>query len=613
MSATRPTARRSLMLNFALVFILGLFVARLPATLAMISGTDGTPLERIADVQRLISNEFVDAPDAAKLQKGAIDGMLEALDDPYAEYIPPADSKEFTKQMTGEFVGIGCQIEMRDGWLTVVAPLEDSPALAAGILSGDRITKIGDKSTFGLTSDECIKMLTGEPGTPVTFTVLRDGQTIPYTLNRARIVSKSVRGVSRLPDGSGHWDFVLDPKRKIAFIRLSQFTPTSPIEFAEALESAADAMGGEINGLIIDLRFNPGGVMEAALQIADMFVESGTLLSVRGRNQPPTVFNAHGPGTLPEFPVAILVNGASASASEIVSGALADHNRAVIVGTRTFGKGLVQTVLPLPHEQGGQVKFTTQRYYLPSGRLIQRSDDSTTWGVDPTLGFYIPMTDSEQLDAVLRRRAFDALRGNHAAAPADAAPAAPAGEAPPAETAHAAPAADDPATLPKEQHWNDPAWVREHGKDRQLAAAVQAMLARVDAGPDGQWAKVSDEPDQNAKISVTELHNLEKARDRMSREFARLDKRIETLESATASGKPAPSPASRNFWSDTIDLTGGKVQVFDKDGKPVAELKITGRDLERWLAVADVESEKPADAPTPTPTPASTPAEPASK
>lgn len=551
----RAQVRRTVM-NAVLIFLIGVFVARLPTTLAQISGK-GEFLDTVDDVYKAIMTSYVDVPDATKVQNGAISGMLEALNDDYAEYIPEEDAAMFEKEMTGHFSGIGCQIEIRDGWLTVVSPLEDTPAFNAGIMAGDRITKIGDKSTFGLSADECIKLLTGEAGTQVTFTVQRNGTETPYTLTRATIASKSVRGISRINDGSGRWNYLIDPEKRIAYIRLSQFTPTAAQELAEALQAAyqqAGAAGGEgLGGLVLDLRNNPGGVMEGALAIADMFLDGGIIMSIRGRTSPPVEFKADADGTLPDFPMVVMVNENSASASEIVSGALSDHHRAIVVGTRSFGKGLVQTVARLPHAPKAQVKFTTQRYYLPSGRLIQRTDDSTEWGVDPSPGFYVPMSDREQVDAIMKRRQWDILRKEGGEAPAD-------------------------------QHWADPTWIREQAADKQLAAAVEAMETRVASG---DWKPVSDAKDQHGKIEVSELRDLQKARRVLGLEFAQIEKRISALRKQANNGEVAPEHV--DLWSDDLDLSGGRVDVFDKDGKTVAHLKVTGRDLERWLLNADVE------------------------
>jgi carboxyl-terminal processing protease len=577
LSDTRPARLRRQLLNGLLIFLIGFFVARLPATLAQIAGK-GDFLQSVNDVYVALMAGAVDEPDPAKLQKGAIDGMLEALNDDYAQYIPEDEAEQFEKDMTGQFSGIGCQIDIRDGWLTVVSPIEDSPAFNAGIMAGDRIEKIGDRSTFGLSADECIKLLTGPPGTEVSFTVRRDGIEIPYTLKRAPITSKSVRGIDR-DAAAGKWQFLVDHDNRIGYIRLSQFTPSAAEEVAEALKETfkqAQDAGGDLNGLILDLRNNPGGVMDGALAIADMFLDSGVIMSIRGRTSPPVEFEASAQGTVPNFPMAVLVNENSASASEIVAGALKDHHRAVIIGERTFGKGLVQTVMRLRHAPKAQVKFTTQRYYLPSGRMIQRSDDSTEWGVDPNEGFYVPMTDREKVDAILKRREWDILKKD--AKPSDL------------ET----------------HRWSDPEWVRNEARDKQLAAAIQAVQTRIaagvtaDAGGITPWKPVSDVEPHHGKIAVKELQDLKKTRQLLSIEFARIEKRIQALRKQADSGDVAEKKL--DLWSDEIDLTGGRIEVFDKDGHVVARLKVTGRDVERFLLPADV-------APDPAAAPAEVPAE----
>lgn len=548
---------RGLML--LLVFVLGVFIARLPITLAQLSkirggpvtGSTSEPIEAIREVLELLERDAVEKPDIAKLQRGAIDGMLESLDDAYAEYVPAEESQEFDKALTGQYVGIGCQVETREGWLTIVSPMEDSPAFKGGIMAGDRVTKINEESTFGLPIDQCIKKLTGEPGTNVTISVLRDGQDLTFTLARAKIISKSVRGVRRMNDGSGHWDYVLDPATKTAYVRMSQFTPTSPRELLSAL-SEVEQNAGDVGGLILDLRGNPGGFMEAALEIADFFLDDGVIMSTRGRGTPERFFKATGGNTLPNFPIAILVNGGSASASEIVSGALSDRGRAIVIGTRTFGKGLVQTVHQVDALPNAEMKFTTQRYYLPSGRLIQRMDDSTTWGVDPTPGFYAPVTDKELLAWALWRRDQDIVRKSTGA----------------------------------EERWNDPSWIENTAKDKQLAMALRAITTRIASGA---WKPEGEVEHQNVKIATRELKALEKTRDRLNKEALRLDKRIESLELAAEGAAKPLKPI--DLWADSLDLTDGHVDVTDKDGKRIARLKVTGRDLERWLASADVELE----------------------
>jgi len=565
-SSARParrTSRRVQLMTIALAFVLGMFsVTRAPELYAQVRGQPNF-FDPITDVYRALNAGYVDKPDSEKLQKGAIDGMLEALDDPYAEYIPPKDSEKFEKQLTGNFSGIGCQIEMRDGWLTVVTPLEDSPALVAGILSGDRITSIEGKSTFGLTSDQCVDLLTGPPNSEVSFLIQREGVEKKFTLTRKAITYRAVRGLRRLPGDNGKWDYFLDPDRGIAYVRLAQFTPSAPDEFEAAIAAAraAAATGGhQLTSLVLDLRGNPGGTLEGAHRIADAFLDKGVIVSIKGRAVTDQTLSATSGGAVVGLPVAVLIDGGSASASEIVAGALQDHDTAVVVGTRTFGKGLVQTVLSLPRLSGAKLKFTTQRYYLPSGRLIQRQDESTTWGVDPSQGFYVPVKDEEILARFLRRRDFDAVRGESI----------------------------DPEPTVIKQDWANPVWIASEASDTQLAAALRAVQGRLDTG---RWAAVSDAKDAHAEIAVTELRNLERTRERLGLESARIDKRINALETAAATGESKPELI--DLWPDSAKLTDGHVEVRDVDGKVVAKLKITGEDVERWLLQADVRPVEP--------------------
>ena len=551
-----------------LLFLLGVFVARLPATVSRLTGFGVDFIEPISEVQRLLESSYVNEPDVKSLQRGAIDGMLQALDDPYAEYIPPTERADFEKDLLGRFSGIGAQVQIDAGLPTIVTPLEDSPAFRAGILPGDKIVEIDGKPTTGESIDAVVARLTGEAGTKVSIVILRGEERLPFTLVREQIVVRTVQGVSRRPDGT--WDFMLDHDRRIGYIRLAQFIPSAAEELAGALKSIG-APEGSLNGLILDLRNNPGGDLDACLEIADMFLRQGVIVSVRGRNGPDQSYASNPRGTLPDFPLVVLVNGFSASASEIVAGSLADHGRATIVGTRTFGKGLVQTVRHLRSVPEAYVKFTVQRYELPSGRVIQRTDDSTTWGVDPTPGFYIPMTDEEQIAALTKRRELDILRnGTGASATAEAAPA---------------------------PRWTDPAWIESDVKDKQLAAALRAMELRLASGA---WTPLTDRTQQAAQVSADELRNLDLMHQRMLRAIAEVEKRMTTLESTLAGSTPATTEV--DLWADELDLVNGAVEVFDKERRKVAELKITGPELERWLLLADIEPVGTAeDAPDATP------------
>lgn len=555
---------RMRVLLIALAFLGGVYASKIERVQAALGGPSGF-VGPVDDVYTAIKYGYVDETKAEDLQRGAIDGMLEALDDDYAEYIPPTDKADFEKALTGQYSGIGCEVEIRDGWLTVVSPMEDSPALAAGVMANDRIIKIGDTTTYKLSVDECIKLLVGTEGTEVQFTVLRDGTEIPFSVKRARIVSKSVRGVTRF-NGTGtdarqgHWSYIIDPAKRIAYIRISQFTPTTGPELAAAINEAQDAAGDEgLAGIIMDLRENPGGALEAALDVSDMFLKEGVIVSIRGRNRPPEVLSVMDEDSVGDVPLLVMVDGASASASEIVSGALQDHKRAVVLGSRTFGKGLVQTVLPLSHQRNGQVKFTTAKYYLPNGRLIQREDESLEWGVDPDPGFYVPETDDQLIDRFTRRRELDVLRRQAATGNAEAVT----------------------------ERWNDPVWVESEAKDIQLAAALRTMHGRVESG---EFKAISDAKSQHGKIAVRELHDLRKVEKLTVMELARLNKRRVALEKSAEIGEaPRETP---DLWPDDLKLTDGTVEVKDKDGKVIATLRITGKDLERWIANADVEPVK---------------------
>ena len=538
----------------ALIGILG--VAVVGSTVAVTRSDEYRFFDPLLEVKGAISQRFYKEPDEKAMQQAAIKGMVDSLDDPYTVYVPAADAREFEKELTGDFVGIGIQIVMKDGWLTVVTPLEDSPAFRAGVLAEDKIVEIAGKSTLGLSSDQCIEMLTGTPGTKVDIVVERDGKKIPMTVERQRIVAKTVKGFHWRPGGAeagGAWDYFVDPGRKIAYLRLTQFTPTSSDEFTEALE-AMGAAKGEIKGLVIDLRWNPGGVMQDATAIADLFLKDGVIVSTKGRTKAEEVTRARAEGTLPDFPMAVLINGGSASASEILSGALTENKRGIAVGTRTFGKGLVQSVLTLPSGQG-QLKVTEQRYYLPSGRCIQRSEDSPDWGVDPTPGFYVPMTDDELAAMAKARAEQEVIKSAGADRPDD--------------------------------KWADPDWIMSKLKDPQLAAALKAVQAKVDGGPGVEWVATGGELPKGSTVASSDLSKAQKLRDRMEGEILKLDRKIEQLETAAGDAKKEPP----DLWANDIDVTDGRVEVYDKSGKLIARLKVTGPDLERWLVDAEVKKE----------------------
>jgi len=525
-----------------------LAVAVVGSTMAIAQRDDFAFFDPLIDVKTTLDRFYIDQPVEAALRDGAIQGMIETLNDPYTVYVPPQVKREFEKELTGEYVGIGAQIQMRDGWLTIASPLEDSPAFRVGLMADDRVVKIDGESTFGLTDDQCVERLTGEPGTKVTLTIERKGEQFEQTIEREPIKTRSVKGFHRDPSDTQRWQSYIDPARKIVYLRLTQFTPNCSAEVAEALRQAG-ADKGDVKGLILDLRWNGGGVLQDAIAIADMFLKDGVIVSTKGRAHAEEIARASEPGTLPDFPIAVLVNAQSASASEVLAGALSENGRAIVVGTRTFGKGLVQVVRTLPNSGGAQLKITEQGYYLPSGRSLHRKGDSAEWGVDPTDGFYLPITDEEVIEIFRVRREEDVLRRSAAAS---------------------------------ESEWADADAIIAKLKDRQLAAALQAMQAKVDSG---EWARTGQPLPERGAQAGEELARLLRTRERVERELIRMDQRIESLQ--TASGKPADLP---DLWADDAELVGGRVLVYDKNGKPIAELDVTGPNLERALQSADVSS-----------------------
>ncbi|MEO8226920.1 MAG: S41 family peptidase [Gemmatimonadota bacterium] len=310
------------------------------------------------DVMSHVSNFYVDSVPDSALYRKATDGMLGELKDPYSVLLAGDDYKQLTEQTSGNYAGLGIQIESRDGWITVVAPLPETPAERAGIQTGDQIIEVDGKSTEGWKSDEAVKVLRGAPGTKVRIVVRRIGmsQSLPYDLTRAAIHQKSVPAGTLFDDGIG-------------YISLSPVSETSAQELRDEI-TAMRAKG--MKEMIFDLRNNPGGLLDQGVKVADLFLEpKQQIVATRGRAAGSSKeFFDQARQLWPEMPIVVLTNEGTASAAEIVAGALQDHDRAVVVGTPTFGKGLVQTLFPLG--DGVALKLTTARWFTPSGRTIQR-------------------------------------------------------------------------------------------------------------------------------------------------------------------------------------------------------------------------------------------------
>jgi carboxyl-terminal processing protease len=310
------------------------------------------------DILSHVSELYVDSIDQKQLYRMAIDGMLAELRDPYTGYLDGRDLRNLNELSTGNYAGIGAQIEVRDGAIVVVAPMPETPAERAGVLAGDRIVEVSGKTTVGMTQDDAVRALRGPEGSQVTLRVVRAGATelITFTLTRARIHSRFVRTVMMLEGGVG-------------YVETNAFSQSA----ADELQAAVDSLKRlGMRSLVLDLRNNPGGLLTEGLGVADLFLSPGQeIVATRGRAPRSTeTFADEAPQRYPTLPVVVLVNGFSASSAEIVAGALQDHDRALLIGTATFGKGLVQTVYRIGGDAA--LKLTTARWYTPSGRSIQR-------------------------------------------------------------------------------------------------------------------------------------------------------------------------------------------------------------------------------------------------
>jgi carboxyl-terminal processing protease len=326
------------------------------------------------------------------------DGFLDELDK-FSSMIWPADVADFEKQTMGHFCGVGIQIAKEPGQpLKVVTPLLDTPAYKLGIKAGDFVVKVDGKATERLSIDKLVKMIMGEKGTKVVLTVKRAGRMTDYTVVRDRIDILTVRGWKR-DSRSNEWDYFVDPNAGVGYIRVTQFTEKTIDGIDEALKKMQDKGARSV---IMDLRFNPGGLLRSATDVANEFLMGGRIVSTRGRRTRPTEVNADPKGRFLDGDLVVLVNEYSASAAEIVSGALKDWGRAKIVGTRTYGKGSVQNVIAVRRDSA-LLKLTTAYYYLPKGRLLHRENGAKEWGVDPDIEVFLtPRETRRWLD--IRRR-----------------------------------------------------------------------------------------------------------------------------------------------------------------------------------------------------------------
>jgi carboxyl-terminal processing protease len=342
-----------------IAFAGGAAVTLLGAPRASATSQGESPYAAMGQLGRVlvtIENEYVEPVDRTKMVNGAIEGMVAGLD-PHSSYMPPQDFSLFESDTQGQFGGVGIEVDARGDLLTVIAPIEGSPAERAGVKSGDKLLAVDGETAQGIGLDKMVRKMRGAPGSHVKLTFRREGLKEPITVDLVREIIKVPSVASKLLEAS------------IAYVRIKQFQERTHDELLRAVGRLRAEAQGPLRGVILDLRNDPGGLVDEAAEVADEFLQSGVIYSARHRGKIVDEITARGGGSLTDIPAVVLVNEYSASASELVAGALQDHKRATVVGATTFGKGSVQTIFELPG--GAGMRLTTQRYYTPSGRAIQ--------------------------------------------------------------------------------------------------------------------------------------------------------------------------------------------------------------------------------------------------
>lgn len=497
----------------------------------------------LSDVRSALVERHLVIPDEEAMQKAAILAMIESLDDPYALFVPDDKEEEFIKDLEGDYAGIGSQVRMVDGELHIITPMDNSPSLAAGIKAGDVVELIDGEPANNATIQKLIQRLTGPIGTDVVVLVRhKDGKKEEITITRGHIRSPSVAGFIRRDK---KWSWCLDDENGIAYIRIRQFNETTPQELAKALRNAG--AGVSLKGLVIDLRENPGGALSAAIDISNMFLERGTIVTVTGRDDPQRSWVAQPNHVLHGVPILILVNRGSASASEIVAGSLQANNRAVILGTRTFGKGSVQEVMELA--SGGMLKFTTARYDLAGGRTIDKrlSAETGLWGVDPNEGLVIRETIQEQRKRIESREPYIVITDDE----------------------------PDPYTC------GDLEWIEETLKDHQLAQALAAMREKLTTD---QWPTLTNDDPVIVGIQA-ESSSLAKERIDIIKELIDVESRLTSLQVELDEEEASLIPPE-------VDLENARLTLTDQNGNLIGTWRVMHGNIESALESLQLESER---------------------
>jgi len=436
----------------------------------------------LVDTIDQVERNYVKKVDRRELFEAAIEGVLRKLD-PHSSYISPDEISRFRTNVESQFGGLGIRVSHEDDALRVISPLVGTPAYRAGLMAGDLILEIDGTSTEGLLIDDAVQLMKGPAGTSVTLKVKHSGDTEPIDveIKREIIHVETVLGHHRGEDDD--WDYILDPQHGIAYIRLTAFSRETATKLKAVVESLT--VDGTMRGLILDLRFNPGGLLTSAIEISDMFISQGRIVSTEGRNSPERVWSAEEKGTFEGFPMVVMVNRFSASASEIVSACLQDHDRAIVIGERTWGKGSVQNVIEL--EGGASIlKLTTAGYLRPNGKNIHRFPDMTDedeWGVKPNDGFRIRLSHGELYRLIAELRDRDIVL--------------------PHEVDDISPddddSTDDDVSSDDSEDESTESLAFEPIKDRQLKRATEYLVDELTKTEEDAAEVASDEPDDNKK------------------------------------------------------------------------------------------------------------------
>lgn len=453
------------------------------------------PLKGPTEVLKTVREAYVKPTDESALRAGAIKGMIDALHDPYSEFYDTPRVAELERDMQNKLTGIGAQLKVEKGEIVVITPLPDSPAFKAGLRPGDVIESVDGKATKGVALAEVVKQIIGPAGTVVRLSVRHaDSRTEEMAITRGTITVRTVRGFWQ--GEGGQPDFLLDRDHAIGYMSISHFAQGTADELKASIE-ALKAKG--IKGLMLDLRGCPGGLMTEAVETAKVFLSKGTIVSIRGRDAALKSFAADAPAPAGDLPLVVLIDERTGSASEIVAGSLKDHDRAVLVGTRTLGKGSVQTIIKL--DDGGAIRLTTAYYELPSGKNIDKQEGKLTWGVDPTDGDYIPLSAAEE-EALEKKRS----QRERVGAPVD----------------------------PKIRGAKvTPEWLELEQSDRQLAAALETLIARIATG---NYVKVGL-PASELVTRVKRLDDARKRRESLRKELEKLDEELASLRGVEPAAK----------------------------------------------------------------------------